>query len=137
MKFDNHTFDMLAASLKAGQYNLLLGSGISRDSRNRKGFLPSGETLRQELCQLKGAHKSSSLQRVYATLTSTEIQEHIVDRFIDCTPGNSVVKLAKFLWRRIFTFNVDDALENATWKIAISRPLLQFTSEMPIPKCRT
>ena len=113
MKFDNHTFDMLAASLKAGQYNLLLGSGISRDSRNRKGFLPSGETLRQELCQLKGAHKSSSLQRVYATLTSTEIQEHIVDRFIDCTPGNSVVKLGKFLWHRIFTFNVDDALQNA------------------------
>ena len=113
MKFDQKTTDSIAASLKAGQYNLLLGSGISRDSLNKHGLLPSGETLRAELCRLKGARENSPLQRVYATLTFSEIREHIIERFLDCTPGPSVVKLTRFLWRRIFTFNIDDALEKA------------------------
>ena len=106
-------FEALVPSLKAGYYNLLLGAGVSRDSKNKKGLLPSAEEIRQDLCTLKHARTTSSLQRLYATLTPSEVTEHIVHRLVDCTPGPSVTKLTPFLWRRIFTFNVDDAVENA------------------------
>jgi hypothetical protein len=37
------------SSLRAGQYNLLLGAGFSMDSKNAKGPLPSGEELLGDL----------------------------------------------------------------------------------------
>ena len=113
MPLSKSTFQSLSTSLKAGKYNLLLGAGASRDSKNHNGHLPSGEEIRRHLCTIKGARSTSSLQRLYATLTPSEVAEHIVDRFLDCTPGPSVTKITRFLWRRIFTFNIDDALEHA------------------------
>ena len=113
MKFPENGFRLVSASLRAGHYNLLLGAGISRDSENKHGNLPSGEEIRKHLCNLKGAHSNSPLQRVYATLTPSEEREHIVERFLECRPGPSVNKLTRFLWHRIFTFNIDDALEHA------------------------
>ena len=113
MEFNQDTLDAMAASLRAGQYNLLLGSGVSTDSSNGKGPLPSGERLRSDLCDLKGVNENSPLQRVYDTLSCAERQEQIIERFINCTPGSTAKKLTEFLWHRIFTFNVDDVLENA------------------------
>ena len=113
MRLDQNIFASIKNSLLSGQYNLLLGSGISTDSYNKKGYLPQGEEIRRDLCALKGARQNSSLQRVYATLTPAEIQEHVIDRYLDSTSGPSLTKLTKFLWHRIFTFNIDDALEHA------------------------
>lgn len=117
--FDQKTLASIASTLKAGQYNLLLGSGVSLDSRNARGILPSANTFRTNLCRLKGARDSSPLQRVYSTLTPAEVKEHVVDVFRDCQPGPSVTKLTQFLWRRIFTFNIDDALESAYGKLGL------------------
>jgi hypothetical protein len=105
----------ISSSLKAGQYNLLLGAGISLDSINgvSKKKLPSTNDFRLDLCRLKGARESSTLQRVFSTLTPAEIKEHVESRFQGCAPGPSLKSLTNFLWRRIFTFNVDDALEAA------------------------
>lgn len=111
--FDKNTIASITSSIRAGQYNLLLGAGVSLDSKNPKGFLPSAEQFRLDLCQFKGARTSSSLQRVFSTLNSNEIATQVVSRFQNCTPGPSVQKIPKFLWRRIFTFNIDDALEAA------------------------
>lgn len=99
-------------TLLAGGYNLLLGAGISLDSRNGKGeTLRSAERLRQDLCSLTGARDTTSLTRAYALLTKQQIQSEIVDRFRECSPGPSLEALPLFLWRRLFTFNVDDVLE--------------------------
>jgi hypothetical protein len=111
--FDKDTIASIASSIRAGQYNLLLGAGTSLDSTNAKGHLPSAEQFRLELCQLKNARKTSTLQRVFSTLTPSEIATEVVPRFQNCTPGPSVKKIPKFIWRRIFTFNIDDALEAA------------------------
>lgn len=104
----------IAPSLRAGQYSLLLGAGVSLDSQNGAGLrLPRTDEFRLDLCRLKGARESSTLQRVFATLTPNEIEEHVVKRFKNCSPGPSVQKLTKFLWRRIYTFNIDDTLQGA------------------------
>ena len=110
---DDTILSQMASSLIAGKYNLFLGSGVSLDSSNSGGKLPSASKLRDELCSLKGVHKTSSLQRVFSTLTYHERQTHVIDRFKSCTPGATLIKLREFNWKRVFTLNIDDALESA------------------------
>ncbi|NWG52885.1 MAG: SIR2 family protein [Hydrogenophilaceae bacterium] len=106
--------------IRGGQYNLLLGSGISLDShvlRNGKAVpIPSAKQLRDELCQEKKVHAGSSLQRVYQLLSSDEVRSLITPRFRNSVPGPTASLIASFNWRRIFTLNVDDALEAALRK---------------------
>lgn len=99
------------SSLASGRYNLLLGAGSSMDSCNIKGKLPDGETFKNDLCKIAGASQKHSLQRVFNLLTPDQISEHVTKRFIDCTPGKTAELLSKFLWKRIFTWNIDDVIE--------------------------
>lgn len=103
----------LKSSLITGKYNLLLGSGVSTDSWNDDGELLSGEELRLTLCNLQRVPKNTSLQKVYDLLNEIEVRKYITSRYSNCTPGASVKHFPKFLWRRVFTFNIDDALESA------------------------
>ena len=108
--------DLLPAfrqSLLSGSYNLLTGSGISRDSKNGRGDqLLGAEDLRAALCSLTGAKSSTSLSRVYPLLSPAQISTELVEHYENCRPGPSLAFLDKFLWRRHFTFNVDDVLES-------------------------
>lgn len=99
------------SSLRAGQYNLLLGAGFSMDSTNAKGRLPSGNELLDELAvATKG--RRTSLQRMYQMLKPPQVKECITDRFVAAVPGKTASLMSSFVWRRIFTWNVDDVLEN-------------------------
>lgn len=103
----------LKASVRAGEYNLFVGAGISLDASNAKGPLPSGGTLKDVLCKLTGARSSSSLQRVFGGLTPQQVKEHVTDRFARCEPGPTAAMFPSFVWRRVFTLNIDDVLEAA------------------------
>lgn len=106
-------FSKMARALRDGHYNLLLGSGISLDSSNALGTLPGVGTLKKNLCELKSARESSSLQRVYSTLTKNEVDKHVTRFFRESKAGPSIKNIPSFIWKRIFTFNIDDALEDA------------------------
>lgn len=100
-------------TLLTGSYNLLLGSGISLDSRNgRDRFLRSSERLRLDLCAATRAPDKTPLTRVCALLTPQQVREELVEQYSDCEPGLSVTNLPLFIWRRAFSFNIDDVLEN-------------------------
>jgi hypothetical protein len=101
------------STLKAGQYNLLLGAGSSMDSSNGHGFIPSGDAFKNELSKLKDVESKYTLQRIFGLLTPDEIDEHVTARFSGCKPGETAKLIASFLWKRIFTWNIDDALESA------------------------
>jgi hypothetical protein len=106
-------FDAFKNTLLMGGYNLLLGAGISLDSHNHLGeTLRGAETLRQDLCALKAVNPKTTLPRVYALLTDAERARQLVERFSKCKPSNSLHPLPRFLWRRLFTFNIDDVLES-------------------------
>lgn len=99
------------SSLRAGQYNLLLGAGFSMDSTNAKGKLPSGNQLLEELAGVTRSRKTT-LQRLYQMLNPAQIKENITDRLSGSEPGETAKLMSSFVWRRVFTWNVDDVLEN-------------------------
>jgi hypothetical protein len=107
--------DTIAAfrnTLLAGGYNLLLGSGICLDSHNGLGEqLRNAEKLRQDLCSLKNVRETTALTRVAGMLTTEEAEEQLIKPFLNCKPGTSLANLPNFLWKRLFTFNIDDVLE--------------------------
>jgi hypothetical protein len=114
------------SSLKWGQYNLLLGAGASVDSFNKIGLLPTGGTFKDELATLKSANKSQPLQRIFSLLTKKEIVDHVQRRFEGCTPGPTYELLSTFIWKRAFTFNIDDAMEAAYDLQAAKQTLLVY-----------
>lgn len=105
--------DAFRATLFTGGYNILLGSGTSLDSHNGSGeLLRSAEQLRKELCLLKNLKENTNLTRVAGMLSPGEREEQLVKRYSNCKPGASLAKLPEFLWKRLFTFNIDDVFEN-------------------------
>jgi SIR2-like domain len=109
-------WDLVGGALKAGHYNLLIGAGASMDSPS--GVIgqkcPSAGML-QSLLQdaLPKVRKGSSLNRLCRTMTPEQKDELITKRFSNCRPGPTVQAIAEFRWKRIFTLNVDDALESS------------------------
>lgn len=111
---NQEVLDKLRPSLFAGHYNLLLGSGISLDSTDKKGQpLKSAWDLTIDLCNLKGVKSSTPLSRVSLLLDSDEVEKYITKPYLACRPGETVKRLTSFVWRTVFTLNVDDALEAA------------------------
>lgn len=74
--------DRLTRSLRAGEYNLLLGAAASLGSVNgNRQPLPLASGLVAELAALKNTRPSHSLQRLFQTLTDKEVETHITQRF--------------------------------------------------------
>lgn len=101
-------------TLRAGRYNLLLGAGVSLDSANRSGTRMRGVAeLTRRLCDVVGVSPNTHLQRVASLLTPEQQESELVKPYTCGTVGPSLSHVPHYLWRRIFTFNVDDVLECA------------------------
>lgn len=100
-------------TVTTGGYNLLFGAGISLGSKNANGKnLPSTRELTDFLCDLKKTRKDIQLHRVASLLSANEKLEHLVPLFSGCTADSSLAPLPEYIWRRSFTFNIDDVLES-------------------------
>lgn len=109
-------WEAAGSALKTGRYNLLLGAGVSLDSASGISgeTCPSGGGLAKLLQEAAPSVRSgSSLNRTYRTLKADQIEQLITRRFSGCAAGATAQKIASFRWKRVFTLNVDDALENA------------------------
>jgi hypothetical protein len=87
-----------------------LGSPLTA-ANGRGEFLRSADELRRDLCKLTGVGETTTLTRAYALLSKPQVEQQIIGGISNCVPGPSLRLLPLFLWRRIFTFNVDDVLE--------------------------
>ncbi len=104
----------VVSSVRSGDYNLFLGAGVSLDSTGGDGeLLPSGWKLQESLSRAANIPPTSALQRAFSALSDAQIEELVTKRFAPCKSGKSLERFPSFLWKRIFTLNVDDALEHA------------------------
>jgi hypothetical protein len=119
-------------TLFAGGYSLFFGSGASFGSKNSRNVaLPTAEELRENLVQLKSLKERSSLHRAYSQLTQAEVDTHLTDQFSNCVPGPALLTIPGFIWRRIYTLNIDDALENAYQKNPGHQSPISITHRTP------
>ncbi|WP_411883947.1 SIR2 family protein [Polaromonas sp. YR568] len=114
--------DQLSAvksTLFSGQYNLLLGSGVSLDSTDRYGKpLLSARKLTEFLCELKGVNTNTPLSRISLLLDAKERDKYLTQPYCGCRAGETAKRLTSFVWRNAFTFNIDDVLESAYESVA-------------------
>jgi hypothetical protein len=102
--------------LNAGKYSLLLGAGASRDSTDKSGRnLPLGGELTTELNNLARINQTS-LADSYEIAVHRDrgrVEQYFRERFVGCRPCDWMVHLSTCLWRRIWTLNIDDVVEQA------------------------
>lgn len=132
---DNSLIQKLDRCLLSSQPVLFTGAGFSLGATNGQGYLiPSGNELKKNiLIKLLGFdEKSSEYSELinnsladicsYANeqMSENRVQDFIVSEFIDCTPKDYHITIATFFsWKKIYTINIDDVIENAVPKGSI------------------
>lgn len=113
-------------AIDKGQCILFLGAGASLSSKNQSNNnVPSGQELKEILANEASINieDTDTLADVYAAalslLGSTQIEGIFERNFKYCTPSNEYTKLVEYPFPRIYTLNIDDALEKA----ASSKPV--------------
>lgn len=105
----------------AARYHLLLGAGANFGGSSRDGaLLPSGIALASELksvfnldlpdTRLGRAYKHARSSR---TGDGADLESFIQARFTGVTPPEWMHQLVQLPWQRIWTLNIDDAVERA------------------------
>jgi hypothetical protein len=111
---DETTASLVRNSLRIGEYNLLLGAGISLDSVNQLGKPLDGvKALTKKLCDAVGLSDVKPLSIASSILNDTQRSEYLTKPFSVTQAGHSVQSLPAYIWRRIFSLNIDDAVEVA------------------------
>lgn len=110
----NDQTERFVRDIRTGKYSLLLGAGASFGGENAKGVpIPLGGQYAAELARHKKVAETTPLQRVFALLDDNELQTLVIDRFVGCTPSTALRAIPTFVWKRIFSLNIDDALQAA------------------------
>lgn len=101
-------------ALVRGRYSLLLGAGFSASSTASTGEnLPIGSMFATELSQKFGLPAGYSLSQLASAIPAATLSAFITNRFSGCKASPAASKIASFVWRHIFTLNVDDVLHDA------------------------
>ena len=106
---------------------LFLGAGFSVGSKNCDGDLPKGDGLRKDIFEvfvddtfsenereeINGYTLQELCQFIYDSMNKkNELQQYIISRFRHATPEKFHLLLNDYPWKRIYTVNVDDLVEN-------------------------
>lgn len=108
----------LHVAIKKGELILFLGAGASKGCTTRIGAkLLDGAALAKHLAEIgQYDYADEPLDEVYGAVRAKlgSRLDHVLEGlFRDTQPSPEYLALASFAWRRIYTLNVDDALENA------------------------
>lgn len=114
MKNNIEKIDFILDGIKQGKYSLFLGSGVSCDSFDSKGNpLPDGEKFRQQICAANDLPHSTALSQAAQLLTNDDRKNFITKPFSNTVPGETYKNFCNFVWKNIYTLNVDDCIENS------------------------
>jgi len=110
--------EQIKRAIQRGELAVFLGAGASTGSRDSAGrALLLGDGLARELASASGfPYAEEPLRHVYAAAHAKlgdKLLKILEDRYRHCTPSSEYLALAKYTWPRIYTLNIDDALERA------------------------
>lgn len=110
--------DQLKAAILDGRVILFLGAGASIGSTNSLGENPPlGGQMAERIAQKVGwSYQDEPLSTVYAAARSTigsELDNLLVANYRNVKPSAAYIAISKYPWARIYTTNIDDALESA------------------------
>ena len=122
----SHMNSELYEAIKNGELILFLGAGASRECTDRSGSkLLDGGALAKSLAELAHyEYDGEPLDEVYAavrTKLASRLNAFLESLFRDAQPSQEYRDLATFAWRRIYTLNIDDALEAAIRRSCVQK----------------
>lgn len=105
--------EKVVAGVRAGRYSLLLGSGFSAKAQSPDGrYLPIGSQLAEELAREFSLPPGHPLPRLWGALLSPDRERYLEKRLKNCRVSNGEpLPIHRFVWRSVYTFNVDDVVE--------------------------
>lgn len=110
--------DALKTAIANGELILFLGAGASRNCLDKyRNNILDGAGLARELARRANfAYDDEPLDEVYGAARQeleSRLDPILEELFRFSTPSKEYVELAKHAWRRIYTLNIDDALDRA------------------------
>lgn len=110
--------NLIKSAYQNGKLVLFLGAGASRSSRSRDGSeLLDGWSLAKYLAEEAGwTYTDEPLSTVYGAVRKvlgSQVDEVFSKLYQHCSPSSEYLRLAKYPWARVYTTNIDDALEIA------------------------
>lgn len=111
----------LRRSIELGEVVLVLGAGASFTSKNARGEpVKQADGLADRLAERAGMTRSNEtltdvLEAVYPRIISKVQRDAILtDEYLKCVPSSELSTALDFVWKRLYTWNIDDALENVS-----------------------
>jgi energy-coupling factor transporter ATP-binding protein EcfA2 len=103
---------------ETGHLVLFLGAGASLSSKDQFGkHLLSASQLSKEIAENAGfEYTGESLSTVYSAakeVMGNGLYDLLIGLYKHCTPSDEYNQLARYVWPRIYTINIDDALDKA------------------------
>lgn len=118
---------LLQKAVNDGNVVLLLGAGTSATSLTASGKqVKLGKALAKELAELAGfSYENEDLPDVIQAITQrvSEVQLHQLFRkeFTHISPSIELKELFRYSWCRLYTWNIDDAIESVRYAEQIRR----------------
>lgn len=109
---------LIKKAYENGYLILFFGAGSSLTSKGGNGEnLPSSESLSKKLADVVGwEYNGEPLSKVYSAakrILGDRLNDQLIEIFKHCEPSEEYKKIANYVWPRIYTTNIDDALDSA------------------------
>jgi energy-coupling factor transporter ATP-binding protein EcfA2 len=110
--------ERIANAYRNGELVLLIGAGASLTSLDQNGKnLLSSKELAQRIAEESGWNYSGEpLPSVYVAakkVLGDKLNDLIIGFYRHCRPSHEYLTVSKYSWPRIYTLNIDDALDKA------------------------
>lgn len=111
----------IKSAYENGRLVLLLGAGCSLSSQDQFGQnLLSARDLSKKIAEKVGwDYADEQLSTVYSAakeVMGEGLYSLLLELYKHCQPSEDYIKLSRYIWPRIYTINIDDALDKALIK---------------------
>ncbi|KAB0265600.1 SIR2 family protein [Microvirga brassicacearum] len=126
-EISQHDGSLLQKAVNDGSAVLLLGAGASATSLNAQGqTVKLGKDLAGELAGMAGFPYANEdlpdvIQAVGPRVSEVQLHQLFRKEFTRIAPADELKELFQYSWRRLYTWNIDDAIENVKYAVQLRR----------------